>query len=431
MQKTRKIALFVSIFSIFFATQSVSFAYVTEPQSEGKFSIGKGTMAAEEYERNAGTPVYDYGKGIQWGPLHLTPSGSYDFVWTDNIFFQNDNTKSDYVNRLVGEILAELPLGGGQHLLSASYRATQEWFNRFDAQDHTDQRGSASLDLNFVPFTLNVEDTYEQTVSRADTEFTDRVKRDENALHTLLEVPFASFFLEHEITDFDISYDRPVDAVFDHNLFTTYQRVGYDLGPQTQLLGEYAYINVGYDQQTFGDRDGEGHQYLGGIRGKFSERIVYQAWAGAQHRIYDDSVRPDFNGFVARGAVQWDPSELNHILVKADRAPQESTFDNQSYYTQNRIELSWRRQIAERWFWRSHGTVAYHEYSRITTTPAPLSQDFTRRDTSWDAGTGLEYLMPNDIFSVVLDYRFVSRDSNFSALSYEANEMSLGVKAKF
>ena len=430
MRTIQKIQVLSAFFLFLLTLTGVSYAYVPEPQSEGKFFESKGTAASAEYESRAGAPVYDYGKGIQWGPLHLTPTFDYDYTWTDNIFFEANNEKSDYVNRLAGELLAELPLGGGQHLLSGSYRLTQEYFSRFGAQDHTDHRGTVGLDLNFVPFTLNLEDTYEQTVSRADTEFTDRIKRDENAFHSLLEVPFASIFFEQEITDFDVSYSRNVDAVFDHNIFTTYQRVGYDLGPQTQLLGEYTFINIAYDQQTLGDRDGDGHQYMIGLRGKFTERLVYQAWTGAQHRIYDDSVRPDFNGVVARGAVQWDPNELNRVILKADRTPQESTFDNQSYYTRNRVELSWRRQIAERWFWESSGSVGYHEYSRITTIPS-LFQDFTRRDTLWDAGTGVEYLMPNDIVSIVLNYHFVSRDSSFSALDYDANEVSAGVRARF
>ena len=403
------------------------YAYVPEPQSEGKFFPSKGTMASEEYESKAGMPVYDYGKGIQWGPVHLKPELDYRYRWDDNVFYDEANPKSDYVNSLKGTFLAELPLSGGQHLLSAAYSFYSEWFNRFEAQNHTDHRGTIGLDLNFVPFTLNLEDTYERTESRANTEFTDRIQRDENAFHSLLEVPFASFFLENEITDFDVSYDRTIDAIFDHNLFTVYQRVGYDMTPNTQLLGEYAYIGIWYDQDTTGDRDGDAHQYMFGLRGKLTERLAYQVWAGAQHRIYDDFARPDFNGFVSRGALQWDPSELNRIILKADREPQESTYDNQSFYTRNRGQLSWRRQIAERWFVNTSGSLDYHEYSRISSVPEPT----TRRDTIWDAGTGLEYKMPNDIVTLTVNYRHVGRDSNMAGFDYDGNEISLGARASF
>ena len=411
---------------------STCLAYIPQPESEGKFFPGKGTKSSESYESNAGMPIYDYAKGIQWGPLHLKPSVDYGFHWTDNVFLDEDNLKSDYVNRLYAGLDAELPLGGGQHLLSGGYRVHQEWFERFSAQNHTDHRGNVGLKLNFVRFTLDADDTYERTVSRADTEFTTRVQRDENAFRSLVEVPFASFFLENEITDFDVSYSSGANQIFDHNLFTVYQRAGYDLGPNTQVLAEYAFINIAYDADTLGNRDGDGHQYTLGIRGKFTERIAYQFWGGGQDRVYDEDTRPDFHGFIFRSAVQWDSSETNRFIVKGDRTPQESTFDNQSYYTRNRVEMSWRRQLAERWFFNSHVLAAYHEYSRITVVPVATSpQEITRRDHSWDTGFGIEYMMPNDIVSLSLDYRFSNRDSNLNGLDYAANEITAGVRAYF
>jgi hypothetical protein len=417
---------FLAVFSLLLIS-STAFAYVPEPQSEGKYFTAKGTKASESYEATAGMPVYDYGKGLQWGPVHFKPALEYRYLWNDNIFYEEEIRKSDYVNRLIGALDAELPLGGGQHLLTAGYGFTREWFNRFGTQDHTDHRVKGGLNLNFVPFTLDIENEYERTVSRANTEFTERIQRDENAFHSLLEVPFASFFLENEITDFDITYDRPVDAVFDHNLFTVYQRVGYDMTPNTQLLGEYAFINIDYDNTA--SRNGDGHQYMLGMRGKFTERIAYQAWGGVQHRIYDEDIRPDFNDFVARAAIQWDPTESNRFLWRVDRAPQESTFDGQSYYTRNRTELTWRLQIAERWFINTGGMYGYHEYSRISRRVT--GEDETRRDHVYDVGTGLEYRMPNDILSLAVDYRHTGRSSNLTGLDYEANEISMGVKASF
>ena len=424
----KKIVSFLGVFGFIFLSSAASYAYVPEPQSEGKYFSGKGTKSSEQYEANAGMPVYDYGKGIQWGPLHLKPNAEYNYRWADNVFYDAHDPKSDYVNRFTGGVLAELPLAGGQHLLTGEYGITRELFERFDSQNHTDQIGTVGLKLNFVPFTLDLEDAYEETTSRADTEFTSRIKRTENAFHSLLEIPFASFFLENELTDFDERYSDPGNKVFNHNMFTLYQRVGYELTPSTQLLAEYSYLNINYT--NVGDRDGDGNQFMLGMRGNFTERLAYQVWGGAQYRIYDESIRPDFNNFVMRSALQWQPSDINTITLRGDRAPQESTFDNQSYYTRNRVELTWRRQIAERWYVNTHGMYGYHEYSRIT-KDIPSGVETTRRDNVWDAGTGLEYTMPNDIITLVLDYRYAARDSNFNGLDYNANEISAGVRARF
>ena len=53
---------FLVIFGVlgFFLTSTASYAYVPEPKSEGKYFTGKGTKASEQYEANAGMPVYDY-----------------------------------------------------------------------------------------------------------------------------------------------------------------------------------------------------------------------------------------------------------------------------------------------------------------------------------------------------------------------------------
>lgn len=419
--------LFVSLFSLVWV--GTAQCAIPEPKSQGKYFQGKGTRSSEEYEATAGVPGYDYGRGLQWGALHLKPSFDYRMRWSDNVFYdESGQEKNDIANNFGAEGVAELPLGGGQHLLSGGYGIVREIFNRFDSQNHTDYKGWLGLKLNYVPFTLDLEDVFENTVSRSNTEFTDRIERDENAFHSLLQIPFSRFFLENEITNYTVDYGLRGDAVFNHNLFTLYQRVGYDWAPNTQVLVEYAYINVDYTE--INDRDGDGNQFMLGMRGNLTQLIAYQAWAGAQYRLYDDATRPDFNGFVVRAALQYQPTEFNIFTLKGDRGPQESTFDNQSYYTRNYLELNWRRQIHERIYWTTLGNVSYNEYSRITVRPS-TSEAETRRDWQMEAGTGLEYRMPNDIVSVFVDWRYVQRASNLDGLDYEGNEVSAGVRASF
>jgi hypothetical protein len=419
--------LYASLFS--FAWASTALCAIPEPKSQGKYFQGKGTRASEEYELTSGVSGYDYGQGLQWGPVHFKPNFDYRIRWDDNVFYEESGQeKNDIVNSFGAEAAAELPLGGGQHLLSGGYRIYRELFNRFDSQNHTDHRGWAGLKLNYVPFTLDLEDVFENTESRSNTEFTDRVERDENAFHSLLQVPFSRFFLENEITNFTIDYGSLANTSFNHNIFTVYQRVGYDWRPNSQILAEYAYLNVDYSE--IDDRDGDGNQFMLGLRGNLTELIAYQAWAGAQYRIYDEDTRPDFNDFIFRGALQYQASEFSSLTLKGDRSPQESTFDNQSYYTRNYLELNWRRKVHERIYWNTLGNMSYNEYSRITVRPS-TSEAETRRDWQWQAGTGLEYLMPNDIVAVFVDWRYVQRESNLDGLDYEGNQISAGVRASF
>ena len=75
----KKTTVFLAAFFSLFILSAVSSAAVPEPQSEGKFFPGKGTKAAETYEATAGAPIYDYGQGIQWGPVHFKPRIVYDY----------------------------------------------------------------------------------------------------------------------------------------------------------------------------------------------------------------------------------------------------------------------------------------------------------------------------------------------------------------
>lgn len=424
----RLMRVLVGMFILAFWLPAVVYAVTPEPKSGGKFFQSKGTKAEETYEEQgrAGTPGYEYGKGFQVWQILLKPLVQYAHRWENNIFLEENGRKEDHINNLVAGLNGELPLVGGQHLLTGGYEADIEWFERYDDQDHTDHKINGGLELNFVPFSLNVQEEYKRTVSRADTEFTDRVSRDENTLNGLLEVPFAAFFLETEVNDYDVDYRDETNSVFDHHEFRIYQRAGVDVSPNTQGLVEYGFTDIHYNKVD--DRDGQANQVMLGLRGFFTERISYQLWGGAQWRIYEEDTRPDFNGFVMRGAMLYEISELSSITLKGDRTPIESTFDDQSFYVRNKGSLVWRQQIAERLFLNTDGSVSYNEYSRITVRN---NTEKTRRDYVWGAGVGLEYLMPNDIVSFFGEYRYAARDSNTALLDYDNQIVNVGVKAKF
>lgn len=426
--KRLMVVAFAGLLSLGLFVSNASAAVLDEPKSGGKFFQSKGTKSEEAYQEQgrAGAPVYEYGKGLKIGPALLKPSVQYNSTWDGNIFLEENARKSDYINYFEAGVDAELPLQGGQHLLTAGYEHDFEWFNRFPDQDHNDYHINGALQLNYVPFTLNVDHLFSHTVDRADTEFTNRVGRIENTSHGLLEIPFARFFLESEAFNLLVNYILPENSVFDHDDFMFYQRVGYDVGPQTQLLAEYGHKAIDYYKVT--DRDGRAEQVALGLRGNLGARMVYQAWGGAQFRIYDESTRPDFNGFIARGALQYDISDKSSLILKVDRSPQESTFDGQSYYVRDRGELQWRQQVRERLFFTTRGIVNHNAYSRITVRGG---DEETRRDWVHEETVGLEYLMPNELVTFFAEYKFRARESNTQPLDYDASSATAGVKARF
>ena len=403
-------------------------AAVVEPASEGKFRTSKGTKAEEVYDNQgrSGTAGYEYGKGFKAGPVLFRPGIEYNYTWDNNIFFAPSNRSSDFIHQVVPSVDAELPLGGGQHLLTGGYTAIMEYFQRNDDQDHIDHILTAGGNFNFVPFSLSVDDSLRKTVDRSDTEFTSRITRRENFAHALLEIPFAQFFVETEVFDLDVNYQHPEDSTFDHHDFTVYPRVGFDVAPSTQLLAEYGYKWIDYRKTD--NRDGDAHQFMVGLRGALGSRTSYQVWNGIQLRTYEADFQPDFHNYVMRGALSYTLTETSSIVVKGDVSPQESTFDNQNFYVRQRLEIGWRQQIRERLFFNLREILNHHDYSRITER---LGESKTRRDWVWESAVGLEYKMPNDIVSIFGEYKFSTRESNLTLLDYEDHALTGGIKAKF
>ena len=406
---------------------SIAFAVEkAQAVSSGNIAKSRGTRAADDYEGRAGGPIYEYGKGLQIGPAHFIPNIDYKYAWDNNVFYDENGRKSDYINRLRTGLTGELPLGGGQHVISASYDTFTEWFARYGSQDHTDHIVGLGAKLNFVPFSLSLDDRFLRTVGRSGTEFTARVPRDENTVHGLLEIPFAAFFIESEASYLSQDYLNSSESAFIHNDLDVFQRIGIDISGNNQFLAEYGYKNLNYTKNK--DRNGDANQFMLGLRGNWTERISYQAWGGAQYRIYDTSSLPDFNGFVMRAAVQYSISDASTLTLRGNRLPQESTFDGQSFYVGNQAELDWKQQIAERIFFHTRESLNYNEYSRITVLN---NTERTRRDYVWQTGVGLEYFMPNNLVSFTLDYRFNARESNTALLGYDAQEITAGVRASF
>ncbi len=403
-------------------------AVMPEPSSAGAFEPGKGTKASEQYEAQgrAGAPTYEYGRGIYWGPLHVSPSLYYTRQYDNNVFYSDDARQSDWSNIYTGNLTGELPLGGGQHLYTTAYTLNMETFEEFEAQKHKDHTFTNSISLNYVPFSLAMDHNWKKTVDRSGTEFTDRIGRYENTTHGLLEVPFSSFFLETEAINYNEEFRAVSNSAFNHNVFNLYQRVGYDIRPTHQALLEYGHEWIDYRRRP--DHDGDADQLMFGLRGSLSALVAYQVWLGMQSRIYDEESRPDFHGLVFRSGLQYDMTSTSRLTLKGDRRPEQSTFDDQSFYVRNRLELGYRKQLRERIFFTTRETLQYNEYSRITVR---RGDEKTRRDYVWSTGLALEYTLPNDLITLFSEYSFKGRNSNLSGFDYEDQTVSFGVRSQF
>src|SRR5439155_917954 len=83
-----------------------------------------------------------------------------------------------------------------------------------------------------------------------------------------------------------------------------------------------------------------------------------------------------FGRFVGHGEVVYEPSQIQKLIFKIVRTPEESVSVNESYYTRNETSLRYRRQIAEKWYASLVGAMGLNQYTSH------------RTDFLWEPGAG-------------------------------------------
>ncbi len=398
--------------------------YSPEPRSAGRYFQAKGTRASEAYlyQQSTGTPrsfsEYEYGEGLRAGNLWVDPYVGYTREYDSNVFLTENAQKEDWINRLNWGVDAEAPFEDGKYVVRGGVHSESEWFNRFDDEDHTDWIYQLGTELNFNQFQLEVFEEHRRTVSRAGNELTRRIARKENYLVGLLTIPFGEFFSETEVSHYDLVFRDPAFDNSDRDELSFYPRFGVNVGDRTQVLTEYGYTNVNYDNAE--DRNGDVHQLAAGLRGFLGEGdlVSYQAWAGWQIRNYDSNSRDDFSGFIFRSDLQYRPNDRTRVIAEVNRLPVESVSNTNSYIVRNTAAISFQRQFAERILLDLGASTGWWDYSD------------SRDDFYFEPKARVEYLLPGNIVTLFTEYIFSGRESDAGQQDYNRHLWNFGVRAE-
>ena len=396
--------------------------YPPEPQSGGTYIYAKGTKSAEDYraQGRTGRPTTDYyyGKGIKTGALTLRPMVGYAGEFDSNVYFEDNDADEDYINRLVWGVDADVPFNyKGEHKIFAGVQNQYEWFVKEGSQDHADWLFQGGGQFNFAPFSLEIYEESKDTSERSGSELLQRVERDENFISGILTIPLSEMFIETEVNDYNIAFEDSAFDNRDRNEFAVFPRLGVNVGTRTQVLAEYGYRNLNYDENVF---SGDANQVALGLRGFAGQGdlVSYQIWGGYEFIDYDNSSREGYNGFIVRGQAIYRLNERTKIIADGNRRAVESISSTGLYFVRNEVSLKLRQQIAERLFGSVRALGGWNQY--VT----------SRDDWYWDPGLGLEYVLPGNIVSIFAEYRFTGRESDAANSDYMRHLATLGVKAE-
>lgn len=122
------------------------------------------------------------------GHTKVNASLKYEQQWDDNIFYDTNDPKSDFVSLVTPQIGGEFGFGdNGKHKLRANYAVECGMFAFYNSQNYANQDVSAAIALDFDKYRSTTGDRFLFTSDRAGTEFQTRTLRKENTLSQVFE----------------------------------------------------------------------------------------------------------------------------------------------------------------------------------------------------------------------------------------------------
>jgi hypothetical protein len=406
-----------------FGNLSTSYGYV-EP---AKSILPESTVAG------LSNPDLPKRKGVEVGDIVFHSAISTGVIIDPNIYLSNQNEKYDIINTLEASFGVEIPLQ--EHKISLDYLAQQYFFQRYNANNHFDQRVRGLLELNFTDYRVTLNETYRKYEALPGEDNTGRLKQDENNVR---------LGVTHE-TDkfaFDVGYSNIVHHYFnDDSIFgvVTYAdrdsmlhvadiSVGYKILPKTAIVLENDY---GYaTHRSENSPDYYFNDTLIGVKGELHKNLTTTLQAGYRYQYFNDSpilYDDTASKFICRGGVKYTFSDRDVFDLGMERTVNDSTYKDVTYYTTNFASLGYTHVFTDKLSSRVFGTYQRNMYPTETTEGAKTAK---RIDNAYGAGASLHYDIRRWL-SAEIGYEFKNASSNFNTFTYNDNIATFKVSAGF
>jgi hypothetical protein len=332
------------------------------------------------------------------GHVKISPSVKYEQQWDSNIFYDTTGAKKDFISLLTPGIGGEFGFGDeGKHKLRANYSVECGMFAYYNSQNYANQDVSGELALDFNKHKLTTGDRFLFTSDRAGTEFNSRVLRKENLLSTLFEGDYNKLSWDAGYSLYNVNYLS--DTLKNLNRYdNAFWTTGYmEIQPKTKALIEFKYTNLQYPDAS--GRNGNDCRIMTGLKGDITAKITGIAKVGFETKWYNGtSSTPAWTQPSAEVGINYKHNDRTDLLFSYMRAPYESTYTNNNYYTGDHF-------------------LATLNYKK-------------RLDYEWAAGGKVGYMWKEWIVADV-GYKFHARESNIYDRNYDENIISGSVKAMY
>jgi hypothetical protein len=376
-------------------------------------------------------------KGVEVGEIMFHSAISTGVIIDPNIYLGSHDEKYDIINTLEASFGIEIPLQ--EHRISLDYLAQQYFFERYNINNHFDQRVRGLLELNFTDYKVTLRETYRKYATLPGLDTSSRIKQDDNSVR---------LGVTHE-TDkfaFDVGYSNIVHHYFNDNpvfgvvtfkdrdsmLHVSDISVGYKIQPKTSIVleNDYGYATHRSDNSP----DYYFDDILIGVKGELHENLTTTLQAGYRYQYFNDSpilYDETVSKFICRGGVKYAFSDRNIFDLNVERTVYDSTYSNVTYYTTNFVNLGYTHVFTDKLSSRVFGSYQRNMYPTETTEGTGAAAKTAKRvDNSYGAGVNLHYDIRRWL-STEVGYEFKQAVGNFETFGYNDNIVTFKVSAGF
>jgi hypothetical protein len=363
-------------------------------------------------------------EGLKIGDAEVIPWGEIKLQYDDNVFLDSNNEKDDFIVTLTPGVSLEWPFS--DNLLKLDYHVDFVEFMDYSSQNAKNHYLSGEAEVNWRDISFSIYDEFEHVFERPSTEDTSRVKRDDNRAGIKariererlgIQLGYEHFIRNYKSDPTYEAYDRGENL---YSLMLTHQTF-----PKTDLLFEYDFAQIRYDESTHSDSDY--HQFLVGAVGDLTPKTTATIKTGYQTRDYKRESDSDFDNGVLYADITHKFSPKDVLKTSLLLSAEESTYGSNNYYKVENISATFDHLFNSRLLGFVAGAYQINSYPIETTEGAETKK---RKDKYSSIGAGFKYYMRKWL-TLTLRADHIFRNSNFDVFEYDQNLITLTARAEF
>ncbi len=366
------------------------------------------------------------GSASAWekGNVKIVPTFKVEERWDSNIFMDSSDEKHDWITIITPGVASEFGFGQeGRHKAIVNYEVECGIFGEYDKNNYGNHDVFSGLELDFNDYTLDINNDFKITSSRAGTEFEHLTLRKEDMAQAVLGMDFNKFSADIGYSFFIVDYHSDTLKNINRHENSVWTTGYVQVQPKTKALLEYKYKNIQYPDGV--GRNANAHAIMTGLEGQLTSKMTGIVKAGFKIKDYNSSDRDDFTNAVVHTFLNYDPLERVNIFLSYKREAFESTYPGSNYYTGDHLRTDVNYKFGGNWVANANAKYLHNGYPENAPTV-----NKKREDNIWGVGAGLDYVW-KEWMTFGVGYEFDQRDSNISGKNYDRHIIMTDVRMIF